>query len=467
MNNRDESYSILVVDDERSMRDFLSIMLKKEGYQVSAVEDGNQAIRAIQKDIYDLVITDIKMPGIDGLQVLQTIKEVSPETLVIMITAFSSTKDAVKAMKQGAIDYIAKPFEVDEIKLVIRNALERKKLSEENSYLKRELESKYKSLSLVGQSPAFNRVLKMIEKVSAGRSTVLILGESGTGKELVARAVHQNSPRRNKPFVTVNCGAIPEHLLESELFGHMKGSFTGAIANKQGLFELADGGTFFLDEIGEMTPAIQVKLLRVLQEKQFKRVGGTMDIKVDIRIIAASNKDLEKMVAEGAFREDLYYRLNVIPIYIEPLRNRKEDIPLLVDYFLKKYSGELGKVFSQVGPEAMKLLVEYDWPGNVRELENAIERAIALESGSIISSNSLPDCVRGLSTRTRSFVPDIPPEGLDLENIVNEVERGLLMKALQKSGWVKKQAAKMLHLSFRSLRYRLDKFDIEKPEKPL
>jgi len=462
----DETHSILVVDDERSMRDFLAIMLKKEGYRVTSVEDGNQAIKAIQKDIYDLVITDIKMPGIDGLQVLQTIKELSPETLVIMITAFSSTQDAVKAMKQGAIDYISKPFEVEEIKLVIRNALERKKLSEENTYLKRELESKYKFTAIIGESPAMLRVLKMIEKVSNSRSTVLILGESGTGKELIARAIHQNSPRRNKPFVTVNCGAIPEHLLESELFGHMKGAFTGAIANKQGLFELADGGTFFLDEIGETTPSIQVKLLRVLQDRQFKRVGGTIDIKVDVRIIAASNKDLEKMVAEGTFREDLYYRLNVIPIYIEPLRNRKEDIPLLVEYFLKKYSEEIGKTFSRMTDEAMKLLMEYDWPGNIRELENAIERAVALESGPVISVSSLPDSVRGLSARAKPFVPDIPPEGLDLENVVSEVEKGLLMKALQKSGWAKKRAAKMLNLSFRSLRYRLAKFDIEKPEKP-
>ncbi len=462
----DETFSILVVDDERSMRDFLAIMLKKEGYQVTVVEDGNQAIKAIQKDIYDLVITDIKMPGVDGLQVLQTIKELSPETLVIMITAFSSTQDAVKAMKQGAIDYISKPFEVEEIKLIVRNALERKRLSEENRYLKRELESKHTSAAIIGESPALQRVLKMIEKVSYNRSTVLILGESGTGKELVARAIHQNSPRRNKPFVTVNCGAIPEHLLESELFGHMKGAFTGAIANKQGLFELADGGTFFLDEIGETTPTIQVKLLRVLQDRQFKRVGGTVDIKVDVRIIAASNKDLEKMVREGTFREDLFYRLNVIPIYIEPLRNRKEDIPLLVNYFLRKYGEELGKTFSGITDEAMKVLMDYDWPGNIRELENAIERAVALESGSVISVNSLPDSVRGLSTRIKPFIPDIPPEGVDLENIVNEVEKGLLMKALQKSGWVKKQAAKMLHLSFRSLRYRLDKFDIDKPEKP-
>lgn len=463
----DETFSILVVDDERSMRDFLAIMLKKEGYQVTVVEDGNQAIKAIQKDIYDLVITDIKMPGIDGLQVLQAIKELSPDTLVIMITAFSSTQDAVKAMKQGALDYISKPFEVEEIKLVVRNALERKRLSEENRYLKRELESRHTSAAIVGESPAIQRVLKMIEKVSYNRSTVLILGESGTGKELVARAIHQNSPRRNKPFVTVNCGAIPEPLLESELFGHMKGSFTGAIANKQGLFELADGGTFFLDEIGETTPTIQVKLLRVLQDRQFKRVGGTVDIRVDVRIIAASNKDLEKMVREGTFREDLFYRLNVIPIYIEPLRNRKEDIPLLVNYFLRKYSEELGKTISGITDEAMKVLMDYNWPGNVRELENAIERAIALESGSVISVQSLPDSVRGISTPIKPYIPDIPPEGVDLENIVKEVEKGLLMKALQKSGWVKKQAANMLHLSFRSLRYRLDKFDIDKPEKPL
>lgn len=444
------------------MRDFLAIMLKKEGYTVVTAEDGYEASQAVEEDIYDLVITDIKMPGMNGLELLRHIKQISPDTFVIMITAFSSTEDAVFAMKQGALDYITKPFDIEKIKLVIKNALERKKLHEEHEYYKRQFEHKFDVGNIVGESAAIRQIFDLIKRVSPGKSTVLITGESGTGKELIARAIHQNSPRREKPFVAVSCGAIPENLLESELFGHIKGSFTGAIANKMGLFELADTGTLFLDEIGELPLLIQVKLLRVLQERQFKRVGGTKDISIDVRIIAATNRDLRKMVADNLFREDLYYRLHVIPIHLPSLRERKEDIPLLVEHFLEKCSHEIGKHFTRITEEALSKLVSYNWPGNIRELENAIERAVALEMNSVIDVKSLPENIRGATSHDSSLIPsDIPPEGINLENVVDEIEKDLLVKALQKTGWVKKRAAKLLHLSFRSFRYRLDKFNID------
>ncbi len=453
---------ILIVDDEQSMRDFLAIMLKKEGYEVATVEDGNEAIKATEEDIYDLIITDIKMPGRTGLDVLRHVKQVSPSTLVIVITAFSSTEDAVLAMKQGALDYITKPFEIEKIKFVIKNALERKKLHEEHKYYKQQYEHKFDVSNIVGKSKVIRNIFDIIQRVSSSKSTVLITGESGTGKELIARAIHQNSPRKERPFVTVSCGAIPENLFESELFGHMKGAFTGAIANKMGLFELADTGTLFLDEIGELPVLIQVKLLRVLQEKQFKRVGGTKDITVDVRIISATNRDLHKMVEESAFRGDLFYRLNVILIHIPPLRSRKEDIPLLSRHFLEKYNREIGKHFARITDEAIIQLLAYDWPGNIRELENAIERAVALGTEPTINVSSLSENIRGTTSLFPSVIPvDIPPEGIDLENIVDEVEKDLLVKALEKTGWVKKHAAKLLHLSFRSFRYRLDKYEID------
>jgi len=444
------------------MRDFLAIMLKKEGYEVVTVEDGDEAIKAIEEDIYDLVITDIKMPGRSGLEVLRHVKQISPGTLVIVITAFSSTEDAVLAMKQGALDYITKPFEIEKIKLVIKNALERKKLHEEHDYYKRQYEHKFDVSNIIGKSKAIQTIFDIVQRISSSKSTVLITGESGTGKELIARAIHQNSSRTDQPFVAVSGGAIPENLLESELFGHIKGAFTGAIANKIGLFELADKGTLFLDEIGELPLLIQVKLLRVLQEKQFKRVGGTKDISVDARIIVATNRDLRKMVEENSFRKDLFYRLNVIPVHIPPLRHRKEDIPLLARYFLEKYNREIGKHFTRITDEAMVQFFAYDWPGNIRELENAIERAVALETEPTIDVSSLSEHIRGTTSQFPSMIPvDIPAEGIHLENIVDEVEKDLLVKALEKTGWVKKHAAKLLHLSFRSFRYRLDKYDIE------
>ena len=459
---------ILIVDDEHSMRDVLSIMLKRAGYAVTTAGDGEEGIAHINKDIYDLVITDLKMPKLGGLEVLKAVKEVSPETVVLVITAFASTDSAVEAMKRGAYDYLTKPFQVDEVQLIIRNALERRRLSSENMLLKREIASHSSLAQIIGQSEPMQKVLEVVKKVADTKSNVLICGESGTGKELIARAIHYNSARSRMPFVTVNCSALPEPLLESELFGHMKGSFTGAIANKAGLFEVANGGSIFLDEIGDTTAATQIKLLRVIQEREFRRVGGTKDVKVDIRIIAATNKDLRKAVADGSFREDLYYRLDVIPITLPPLRMRASDIPLLANHFLEQFSRASGKTIPSLTSDAMRVLLAHEWKGNVRELENLIERIVAFSSGQAISEEELQ------SWLTRPIAPapaqvqaayapgtDLPPDGLDLEELINTIEKDLLMKALERAKWVKKKAARLLHLNTRSFRYRLDKYAIK------
>lgn len=456
---------ILVVDDERSMRDFLSIMLKKAGYDVTTAIDGDEAVKILHKDIFDLVITDLKMPKVDGLQVLKTVKELSPDTVVIVITAFASTETTVEAMKEGAYDYITKPFQNDEMKIRIKKALEKRRLSAENILLKKELKDRAVFDNIVGKSEKIEKVFELVRKVSDSMSNILIYGESGTGKELIARAIHFNSRKKDKPFVTINCGALPEGLLESELFGHMKGSFTGAVFNKEGLFEVANGGTIFLDEVGETSPAIQVKLLRVLQDKEFKRVGGTKEIRVDVRIITATNRDLSKAVSEGKFREDLYYRLNVIPITLPPLRERVDDIPLLADHFLNKFNKALNKNVKGFSQTTMELFRNYEWRGNVRELENVIERAVALSNSEIITPEYLPDILRD-SSRSSSAIPvNIPQEGLDLEGLIGNIEKELLLKALEKTNWIKKDAAKLLHLNFRSFRYRLDKYNLNK--KPL
>ncbi len=454
---------ILIVDDEASMLEFLEIMLAKEGYAVGTARTGAEALARLGHEPFDLVITDVQMPEVSGLDVLRRTKEVSLETAVIMVTAFASAETAVEAMKEGAYDYITKPFKVDEIKLVIKNALERRNLSRENLLLKKELKTKYNFSNIIGSSAEMLKIYSLIQRVAATRTNVLIAGESGTGKELVAKAIHYNSPRRDRPFVTINCGAIPESLMESELFGHKKGSFTGAVANKMGLFEAANDGTIFLDEIGELTPPIQVKLLRAIQERTFKPVGGTDDITVDVRIISATNKDLEKEVAASAFREDLFYRLNVIQIKLPPLRDRRDDIPILAGHFLEKYAKELGKDIRKISAEAMSLLSGYGFPGNVRELENIIERSVALESTNVVLQESLPaflarrdDGKGGLGT-----VPEIPAEGVNLEDLVGALERTLLLKALEKTNGVKKKAAKLLKISFRSMRYRLEKYGID------
>jgi two-component system response regulator PilR (NtrC family) len=454
---------ILIVDDEPSLREVLSIMLKRAGYAVTCASDGEEAIETLHKDIFDLVITDLRMPKVDGMEVLKAVKSASPETVVLVVTAFATADSAVEAMKHGAYDYLTKPFQVDEVQLIIRNALEKRRLTTENILLKREMASQSSFAQLVGQSDAMQKVFDVVRKVADSKSNVLICGESGTGKELVARAIHYNSARSTLPFVAVNCSAVPETLLESELFGHMKGSFTGAIANKAGLFEVANGGTVFLDEIGDTTPTIQVKLLRVIQEREFRRVGGNQDIKVDVRIVAATNKDLEKAVADGSFREDLYYRLDVIPIKLPPLRLRSGDIPLLVKHFLERFSKESNKPMPSLTPEAMQVLLGHEWRGNVRELENLIERVVAFSTTATVSDVEVRGWLhRSITPQSQQGAPtDLPDDGLDLEGLINGIEKDLLMKALERTKWVKKKAARLLRLNTRSFRYRLEKYAIK------
>jgi two-component system response regulator PilR (NtrC family) len=453
---------VLVVDDERSMQEFLEILLRKEGYDVTTAGDVAGALLALESDDYDLVISDIQMPDRSGLDLLRAIRQTQPEVLVVMITAFATTETAIAAMKEGAYDYITKPFKVDEIKLVVQKALEKKLLSTENARLRHELRSERQQRHLVGNSPRMQQLYEMIGRVAATKTNVLIVGESGTGKELVARAIHAESERTDKPFVALNCAAIPENLLESELFGHVKGSFTGAVGNKSGLFELADTGTLFLDEVGELSPPLQVKLLRALQEKTIRRVGGTSDRRVDVRIVAATNRRLEEEVAAGRFREDLYYRLNVIQLVLPPLRERMDDLPLLVHHFVEKYARELGKVVRGVTDDAMARLRSYAYPGNVRELENVIERAVALSRSEWIEVEALPPTL--LERGEERPGSRLPGGSVDLDNLVADYERGLLMDALRRSGGVKKRAAQLLGISFRSLRYRLEKLGLDEPD---
>jgi len=449
---------ILVVDDEKSMRDLLSITLGKEGYEVLTAAGGEPAIETLHRDSVDAVITDLRMPKVDGLQVLRAAKEISPDTAVIVITAVASTETAVEAMKLGAYDYITKPFKLDEVNLIVRNALERKRLRDENLYLRRQLETQHRFENIIGKSSRIAEVFDTIRKIADSPSTAMVSGESGTGKELVARAIHFNSFRRDKPFVSVNCGAIPEGLMESELFGHVRGAFTGAIANKVGLFSAAEGGTLFLDEITEIPALLQVKLLRAIQLREIRRVGDTKDIKTDVRLIAASNRDLEEAVEEGVLREDLFYRLNVIPIQLPPLRERREDIPLLVAHFLQKFSKELGKDVRGVTPEALGVLERYRWPGNIRELENVLERAIVLGAGEILEVDSLPASVRfaGPDRRVTGAL-EIPDDGLDLEATLDDLESRYLQRALDRTGGVQTKAAELLKMTFRQFRYKLQK----------
>jgi two-component system, NtrC family, response regulator PilR len=414
------------------MRDLLSITLEKEGYDVASATGGEAAIEMLHRDSVDVVITDLRMPKVDGLQVLRAAKEISPDTTVIMITAVASTESAVEAMKLGAYDYITKPFKLDEVNLIVRNALD-------------------------GKSGRITEVFDTIRKIADSPSTAMITGESGTGKELVARAIHFNSFRRDKPFVSVNCGAIPEGLMESELFGHIRGAFTGAVSNKVGLFSAAEAGTLFLDEITEIPPLLQVKLLRAIQLREIRRVGDTKDIKTDVRLIAASNRDLEGAVEEGILREDLFYRLNVIPIQLPPLRERREDIPLLVAHFLQKFGKELGKDVRGVAPEAMSVLERYHWPGNIRELENVLERAIVLGAGEMLGVDSLPESVRRERPVKGLDNVDIPEDGLDLEATLDAIEGRYLQRALDRTAGVQTKAAELLKMTFRQFRYKLQK----------
>ncbi len=456
---------ILIVDNEKNIRELLTITLRRAGYTTETAEDGASALDCLSRDTYDVLITDIKMPGMSGLELLRAAATTSPETLTVMMTAFASIETAIEAMKEGAYDYLTKPFQIDAVKRVIQNALERKKLRAENRQLRHALKGGAEFEKIIGNSEALRKVLDVVRKVSSGKSNVLITGESGTGKELIARAIHFNSGRRDNPFVTINCSAIPETLFESELFGHMRGAFTGAVGNKQGLFELADTGSLFLDEIGEIPLSVQAKLLRTLQEREFRRVGGTKEIKVDVRLIAATNKNLEKSVAEGSFREDLYYRLDVIPIHLPALRERREDIPLLTLSFLRQFNAEMGKKIEGIHPDALRVLMHEEWKGNIRELANVMERTVALASGPVLTLKEVGESLgRPLSTLPTIVAPAIPKEGLDLENLIENLEKELLLKALEESGGVKTEAAKRLHLDFRSMRYRLNKYDIKSHE---
>lgn len=446
---------ILVVDDERSMREFLEIMLQKDGYIVRCAASGLEALEILKQQQFDLVITDIRMKPVDGLEVLRQCKHLSPSTVVIMISAYASTETAVAAMREGAYDYLPKPFKIDEMRRVIQSAL--KTQGREVTLQARQGPLYFGCM--IGESPAMKKIYELIERVSATTSNVLITGESGTGKELVAKAIHRRSPRADKPFVAVNCAGVPESLIESELFGYRKGAFTGAASDRKGLVEAAQGGTLFLDEIGELSSSLQVKLLRVVQEKTIRMVGDTNDIPVDVRIISATNRDLEQMVLDRQFREDLYFRLNVIQLRVPPLRERREDIPLLADYFLAKFSKAFGKDIQKISAYALDILKNYDFPGNVRELENIIERGVALESSSII----LPESLTIATSRRRrrddleSFQPVLPPDGMDLSKFLADLEKTLLLQALERSGGSKQRAAQLLGLSFRSFRYRLFK----------
>ncbi len=451
---------ILVVDDDQGMREFLEILLAREGYEVSSASGGKQAIGLCKKHKFDLAITDLKMPRVDGIDVLKAIKEISPETMVILITAFASGETALAAMKEGAYDYLEKNFDVEDLKTVIKDALSKKGVKEEDAVFMKDVEDNLSFGNMIGKSKGMLKVYSLVKKVADTIANILITGESGTGKELVARAIHENSSRKDKSFVVINCGGIPENLLESELFGYMKGSFSGATADKAGLFEVAHKGTIFLDEIGELPPFLQVKLLRVVQEKTFRRIGGAEDIKVDVRIISATNQDLEQKVKNGAFREDLYYRLNVIPVKIPPLRERNEDIPLLTSYFIEKYSKEFKKEIKKISPYAIQLLMKYPFPGNVRELENIIERSVALETTNIILPENLVMPGAGRIDEDAGLSAGIPEEGVNLNDELARVERLLIKKALQKTNGSKTKAAKLLNISFDSLRYRLEKLDI-------
>lgn len=453
---------ILVVDDEESIREFLEIMLKKEGYEVTTAEDGARAKDILTKKSFDMIISDLQMPNVTGIELLKHVKESYPDTVFMLITAFGTTETAVDAMKMGAYDYVTKPFKIDEVRMNIANALRSQNLEVEVRTLKKELVKEYSFQNMVGNSAAMHSIFDLIKRVSQTPTNILVTGESGTGKEVIAKAIHYNGPLKDRPFVTINCGAIPENLMESEMFGHKKGSFTGAIADKQGLFEVANGGTLFLDEVGELPPSIQVKLLRAIQERIIRRVGATDDMKVEVRIIAATNRNLEDMVAKGTFRQDLFYRLNVINIKSPALRDRSEDIPLLANHFLKKYNEKLGKNINAVSAEAMDILKKYNYPGNVRELENMIERTVALEAGSTVLPESLPPMVNTTSGRkmASSHEIEIGDDGLDLDKVIGQIEKEVLIKAIHAAGGTKKKAAKLLKISFRSMRYRIEKYNL-------
>jgi DNA-binding NtrC family response regulator len=451
---------ILIVDDDEGVRQVLSQSLSDAGYRVSSAESGEKAVSAAREETFDLVILDMVLPRVDGMEVLKEITALRPEMPVVMITGYASVETAIKAMKMGAVDYIVKPFRMEEVELVVGKALERSHLKRENVYLRRQLETTYGVHNIIGQSSVMRRIYALIEQVASSRSTVLITGASGTGKELVARALHFNGDRRNRPFVSVNCGGIPDTLLEDELFGHVKGAFTDAVADRPGRFEAADTGTLFLDEIGNMSMSLQIKLLRVLQEREFLPLGGSKKIQVDVRIIAATNMDLKKMMEEGKFREDLYYRLNVIHIQLPSLRERREDVPPLIQHFLNKYCRDMNVPAKRFTPEAMKALMDFSWPGNVRQLENVIERAVALSFGKLdLGPEDLPRDIldEGL---VEMPILHVGGDGFSLDEVLANYEQRMLYQALDHSGWVKTRAAELLKIKRTTLIEKMKRLGI-------
>ncbi|MBC8286151.1 MAG: sigma-54-dependent Fis family transcriptional regulator [Nitrospinae bacterium] len=454
--------SILVADDEKSLRDFLVIMLEEEGYQVVTASSVEKAIKLIRENDFDLILTDIRMGRSSGIDVLDAARNTLPDTPVVMMTAYASAETAVTAMKKGAYDYISKPFKIEDIQLIVKNALEKRQLAAENRFLKTALNDRFKFSNIIGKSGPIQRIFDLVEKVAQSKATVLITGESGTGKELIAKAIHFNGNRKNYPFVSINCGAMPETLLESELFGHEKGAFTSADSMKLGLMESANKGSFFFDEVGDAPLSTQVKLLRVLQEKEIMRLGGTQSIPVDLRIIAATNSNLADLVENKSFREDLFYRLNVIPIHLPPLRERKEDIPDLVGFFITKYNTRHNKTYIQgIDPDALKVFERYPWPGNVRELENVIERAVVLETEKYIRKTSLPEELLGLLSPDKVRVPELDQSNIDLEKTLDQIEKKMIANALVRSDGIINKAAETLNLSFRSMRYRIQKHKLK------
>ena len=458
---QEQAAHILFVDDEPGSREGLSLLLQREGYLVDAVEDGEEALQLLSVKEYEVIITDLFLPGVSGIDILKHVKESDLPCNVILITGNATAETAVEAMKEGAFDYITKPLNFEELKLLVAKAVEKSKLVAENRYLKQQLRGKYKFDNIIGNSPAIQPVFSRMEKILHTDSTVLILGESGTGKELVARAIHFNGARKDKPFVAINCGAIPAELLESELFGHMRGSFTGAVADKPGKFELANNGTIFLDEIGTMPLHLQMKLLRVLQEQEVERVGSTRQTKLNVRVISATNADLIEKIERTEFREDLYYRLNVIPIHLPPLRERREDIPLLAKHFLKKICTEMRTPELELSSEAISALESYDWPGNVREMENVIERAVALSEGTILDSQDLPPQIAG-STEEGHHLPtlNISEEGIDLPETIATLEKDLISQAMARSNNVKAKAASLLKINRTTLVEKIKRYDM-------
>jgi two-component system response regulator PilR (NtrC family) len=460
----DINIKVLIIDDDPSIRNMLSIVLKNEGYSVEAVENPIYALKKLKKQSYDLIISDIKMPAISGIELLRRVKSIDSEIPVIMITGFASTNDAVEAMKLGAEDYIIKPFNLDELRIIINKSIYKKNIEKENIELKLKLSDKEKFENIVGKNPRMLRIFELIDTISQTDSTVLISGESGTGKELIAKAIHNKSQRAKNNFISINCGALPENLLESELFGHIKGAFTDAYKDKVGLFEVADKGTLFLDEIGEMSAPMQVKLLRALQEKKIRRVGSNSEIDVDVRIISATNKDLSETMKQGGFRFDLFYRLNVISVTIPPLRERQDDIPLLMHYFLKKFNERFNKQIDGFEKEVRDLFLQYSWPGNVRELENFLERSVALEKKSLITTKSIPnELVYNINDnlfKTESIDSILARENFDFTEYIDNTIKKIILRALANNNNNIKKTAENLNLSYRSMRYLISKFKL-------